>query len=128
VLALMAAAVWWLGVIRDHHKDDLRYLQANIQLVQKLKDVVCDLVAQLRAMTAQLGPPPLAGVGLESSNTTSGQTGGRPASAVPALNLFVLLENASSPLKQATDLLDGLLERERRLCDRSFLLGLPSGT
>jgi hypothetical protein len=30
VMAVAAAFVWWLGVVRDHQKDDVKYLQGHI--------------------------------------------------------------------------------------------------
>jgi hypothetical protein len=31
--AVATALVWWLGVFRDHQKDDLKYLQGHISIV-----------------------------------------------------------------------------------------------
>lgn len=40
VLALTTAFVWWLGVHRDHQKDDLKYLQSHLSMVaQQLKQL-----------------------------------------------------------------------------------------
>lgn len=43
-MAVAAAGMWWLGVVRDHLINDLEYLQGHISLVakkaQKLKAVV----------------------------------------------------------------------------------------
>ena len=35
VMAVAAAVVWWLGVVRDHQKDDVKYLQGHVVMVGK---------------------------------------------------------------------------------------------
>jgi hypothetical protein len=35
VMAVAAAFVWWLGVVRDHQKDDVKYLQGHIVVISK---------------------------------------------------------------------------------------------
>jgi hypothetical protein len=47
-MAVAAAVVWWLGVVRDHQKDDLKYLQGHISVVAKH-------VENLQALVQHLG-------------------------------------------------------------------------
>lgn len=50
-MAVAATVVWWLGVVRDHQKDDIKYLQGHISVVAqhvvKMQALVA-LVPQLR--------------------------------------------------------------------------------
>jgi len=45
VWALAAVVLWWLGVLRDHAKDDVPYLQKHILLL-------CKVVSRLAAAAA----------------------------------------------------------------------------
>jgi hypothetical protein len=56
VMAVAAAAVWWLGVIRDHQKDDQKYLQGNLQMVRKLSRWLDGVMQRLMALTGQPHP------------------------------------------------------------------------
>lgn len=49
MLALGGVLLWWMGVIRDHQKDDVAFLQKHIQLV---KNIISKQQAAERVVTA----------------------------------------------------------------------------
>jgi hypothetical protein len=62
VMAVAAAFVWWLGVVRDHQKDDVKYLQGHIV-------VICKDVQKLEGVCTQLQGLPEASSALGKSTT-----------------------------------------------------------
>lgn len=50
VMALAAGVLWWLGILRDHAKDDIPYLQKHIQLLRRV-------VSRLDAAAAMFDDP-----------------------------------------------------------------------
>jgi hypothetical protein len=53
VLAVVAASVWWWGVIRDHHKDDLKYLAGHIHMVRNMVQNLDQLESKMSAFPAE---------------------------------------------------------------------------
>ena len=60
VMAVAAAFVWWLGVVRDHQKDDVKYLQGHIVPLQGLPEassalgIATTLCSKLQNLRVQL--------------------------------------------------------------------------
>jgi hypothetical protein len=62
VMAVAAAFVWWLGVVRDHQKDDVKHLQGHIV-------VICKDVQKLEGVCTQLQGLPEASSALGTATT-----------------------------------------------------------
>lgn len=54
VLGLGGVVVWWLGVFRDHQKDDVAFLQKHIKLV---REIVSKQEAAANLLTERWGIP-----------------------------------------------------------------------
>jgi hypothetical protein len=61
-MAVAAAFVWWLGVVRDHQKDDVKHLQGHIV-------VICKDVQKLEGVCTQLQGLPEASSALGTATT-----------------------------------------------------------
>lgn len=111
-MALATALVWWLGVFRDHQKDDLKYLQGHISVVaEQLVKVQPDL----EQFTS--------GLQLLEERTRDGlqQRGSAQQIADAELEVYAVAnrvrEKADGICSQLQGMLDEMKEREARLCE-----------
>lgn len=94
VLALTTALMWWLGVYRDHQKDDLKHVQNHISVV----------VRQLKRLQAFL--PLLEGVERQLQQQEGVQ------------RVHALRGQCRTTCDKLQRLLDGMRQREASMCRR----------